>query len=139
MREKSAQTPPRVAATWPCSDVPAPKGTIGRPWAVQAAAIAATSALPMGNATISALTAAVPGAGVKLWNAVQSKDHDRALAIHHSLNRLWNTLPHDYLPACVKYIQHRQGLGFFHPRAPMDEVGPAQKKLIDAALAGVDA
>ncbi|MGL1102812.1 dihydrodipicolinate synthase family protein, partial [Vibrio parahaemolyticus] len=76
----------------------------------------------------------VPGICVKLFNAVQCKDHDTALDIHNKLNRLWNVLRHDNLPACVKYIQHRQGLGLFHPRAPMDEVSDEQKRVIDQAL-----
>lgn len=86
------------------------------------------------HGAISALTAAVPGICVKLFNAVQCKDHDTALDIHNKLNRLWNVLRHDNLPACVKYIQHRQGLGLFHPRAPMDEVSDEQKRVIDQAL-----
>ncbi|MGY0574471.1 dihydrodipicolinate synthase family protein [Bradyrhizobium sp. RDM12] len=85
------------------------------------------------HGAISALTAAVPGTCVKLWKAVQSKDHDNALDIHNKLNQLWNVLRHDNLPACVKYIQHRQGLGFFYPRAPMDDVSDEQKA-IDQAL-----
>ena len=89
------------------------------------------------HGAISALTAAVPGTCVKLFNAVHSKDFDTAKEIHYSLNRLWNVMPHDILPAAVKYVQHRQGLDFFHPRAPMDEVSAEQKKAIDAALAGV--
>lgn len=86
------------------------------------------------HGAISALTAALPGTCVKLWNAVRAKDHDTALDIHNKLNRLWNVLRHDNLPACVKYIQHRQGLGLFYPRAPMDEVSDEQKKAIDQAL-----
>jgi 4-hydroxy-tetrahydrodipicolinate synthase len=46
-------------------------------------------------------------------------------------------MTHDNLPACVKYVQHRQGLGMFHPRAPMDRVTDAQKARIDAALVGL--
>jgi 4-hydroxy-tetrahydrodipicolinate synthase len=90
------------------------------------------------HGAISALTAALPGTCVKLWKAVQAKDHDTALDIHNKLNKLWNVLRHDNLPACVKFIQHRQGLGFFHPRAPMDEVGDEQKKVITEALRGLD-
>lgn len=86
------------------------------------------------HGAISALTAALPGVCVELWNAVQAKDHDAALAIHTKLNQLWNVLRHDNLPACVKYIQHRQGLDLFHPRAPMDEVSDEQKRVIDDAL-----
>jgi 4-hydroxy-tetrahydrodipicolinate synthase len=50
------------------------------------------------------------------------------------LNTLWNAMSHDNLPACVKYVQHRQGLGFYAPRAPMQPVTAAQKTAIDAAL-----
>ena len=49
---------------------------------------------------------------------------DEARALHFHLNRLWNTLPHEILPGCVKYIQHLQGLPLYHPRAPM--VGPEE-------------
>ena len=89
------------------------------------------------HGAISALTAALPGVCVKLFNAVQAKDHDTALDIHNKLNRLWNVLRHDNLPACVKYIQHRQGLALFQPRAPMDEVSDEQKQAIDQALKGI--
>ena len=63
------------------------------------------------HGAISALTAAVPGACVRLWNAVQAGDHPAALDLHRRLGGLWNALAHDNLPACVKYIQHRSGLG----------------------------
>lgn len=89
------------------------------------------------HGAISALTAALPGVCVKLWKAVQAQDHAAALDIHNNLNRLWNTLRLDNLPACVKYIQHRQGLGLFYPRAPMDEVSDDQKRAIDAGLCGL--
>ena len=41
---------------------------------------------------------------------------------------------HDNLPACVKYVQHRQGLAMFHPRAPMERVSDEQKRGIDKTL-----
>jgi 4-hydroxy-tetrahydrodipicolinate synthase len=89
------------------------------------------------HGAISALTCAVPGVTVKLYNAVQAKDHETAKDIHFRLNALWNAMRHDNLPACVKYVQHRQGLPLFHPRAPMERVSDEQKKKIDAALAPV--
>lgn len=89
------------------------------------------------HGAISALTAAVPGACVKLWNAVQAGDHKTALEIHFSMNRLWNVVPHDVLPAAVKYIQHRQGLDLFYPRAPMDRVSPELSRSIDEAMKGL--
>jgi 4-hydroxy-tetrahydrodipicolinate synthase len=89
------------------------------------------------HGAISALTAALPGVCVELFNAVQAKDHDTALDIHNKLNRLWNVLRHDNLPACVKYVQHRQGLALFQPRAPMDDVSDEQKKVVDQALKAI--
>jgi len=89
------------------------------------------------HGAISALTTAVPGTCVKLHRAVQSGDHATALDLHRRLGTLWNSMTHDNLPACVKYVQHRQGLGMFHPRAPMDRVTDAQKARIDAALGGL--
>src|SRR5262249_14557464 len=89
------------------------------------------------HGAITALTAAVPGACVKLWNAVQAKDHAKGLDLHRRLNTLWNALNHDNLPACVKYIQHRQGLAMHLPRAPMEPVTQAQKAVIDKALDGL--
>jgi 4-hydroxy-tetrahydrodipicolinate synthase len=94
------------------------------------------SAFAMGaHGAISALTCAVPSVTVKLYDAVQAGDHDTGRDIHFKLNALWNSMRHDNLPACVKYVQSRQGLKFFHPRAPMEKVSDAQKAAIDVALA----
>ncbi len=89
------------------------------------------------HGAISALTCAVPGVTVKLFNAVQAGDYATAKDIHFRLNALWNAMRHDNLPACVKYVQHRQGLPMFHPRAPMERVSDAQKTAIDAVLGPV--
>jgi len=89
------------------------------------------------DGAISALTAAVPGVCVKLWNAVQKKDFDTALDIHNRLSKLWAVLPHDVLPAAVKYIQHRQGLGMYYPRKPMDHVSDTLKGKIDEAMSSL--
>lgn len=86
---------------------------------------------------ITALTSAVPGAVVKLFNAVKAGDHATAKDLHFRLNALWNVIPHDILPACVKYVQHLQGLPLFHARAPMQGPNEAQKAAIKAALARV--
>jgi 4-hydroxy-tetrahydrodipicolinate synthase len=94
------------------------------------------SAFAMGaHGAISALTCALPSVTVQLYDAVQRGDHDAALDMHFKLNALWNAMPHDNLPACVKYVQHRQGLELYGPRAPMDPVSPAQKAAIDAVIA----
>lgn len=96
------------------------------------------SAFSLGaHGAISALTCAVPGVTVKLYDAVQKGDHATAKDIHFKLNALWNAMRHDNLPACVKYVQSRQGLPFFYPRAPMERVSDEQKKSMDAALGPV--
>lgn len=89
------------------------------------------------DGAITALTAAVPGVCVKLWQAVAAGDHKTALDLHRRLGALWNVMPHDSLPACVKYVQHRQGLGLYGPRAPMTPVGDDVKAAIDKALKGM--
>ena len=93
------------------------------------------SAFALGaDGAISALTSAVPSVVVKLFKAVEAGDHARARDIHFRLNALWNALNHDNLPACVKYIQHLQGLTLYSPRAPMSPVSETQKKQIKAAF-----
>jgi 4-hydroxy-tetrahydrodipicolinate synthase len=87
------------------------------------------------HGAISALTSAVPGVSVKLFNAVAKGDHQLGKDIHFKLNALWNALRHDNLPACVKYIQSRQGLPMFYPRPPMEQVTEQQKAEIDKHLA----
>jgi 4-hydroxy-tetrahydrodipicolinate synthase len=97
------------------------------------------SAFSMGaNGAISALTAAVPGVCVKLWDSVQRGDHATGLKIHRQLANLWNAVPHDVLPAAAKYIQHKQGLGMYYPRQPMDHVSDTLKAAIDKAMAGLE-
>lgn len=89
------------------------------------------------HGAITALTAAVPGVCVQLFDLVKAGDHKAALDLHYRLNMLWNVMSHDNLPACVKYVQHRQGLGLFYPRAPMQRVTDQQKAAIDRALEGL--
>jgi len=87
------------------------------------------------HGAISALTSAVPGVVVQLQKAVQANDHATARDLHFKLNALWNSLNHDNLPACIKYIQHLQGVSMFEPRAPMMRVSDAQKAAIQKSLA----
>lgn len=86
------------------------------------------------HGAITALTSAVPSVIVKLQKAVADGDHQFAREIHFKLNALWNSLPHDNLPACVKYIQHLQGTQMFEPRAPMMRVSEEQKVVIKKVL-----
>ncbi|MGV8918070.1 MAG: dihydrodipicolinate synthase family protein [Pseudomonas sp.] len=96
------------------------------------------SAFSLGaDGAITALTAALPSVTSKLFQLTAAGKHEEALAIHYKLSALWNVIPHSNLPACVKYIQHRQGLPMFDPRAPMERVSDEQKKKIDSALAAL--
>lgn len=87
------------------------------------------------HGAITALTAAAPGAVVKLWDAVEAKNYDLAKDLHFKLGALYNAFNHDNLPACTKYAQHRQGIPMFYPKSPMEQVSDEQKARIDAALA----
>ena len=86
------------------------------------------------HGAISALTTAVPHVVVRIQKAVEANDHETARDLHFKLNALWNTMSHDNLPACIKYIQHLQGTPMYEPRAPMMRVTETQKKAIKAAM-----
>lgn len=86
------------------------------------------------HGAISALTSAVPHIVVRVQKAVEANDHKTARDLHFKLNALWNTMSHDNLPACIKYIQHLQGTRMFEPRAPMMRVTDQQKVDIKAAM-----
>ena len=86
------------------------------------------------HGAISALTSAVPHIVVRIQKAVEANDHKAARDLHFKLNALWNTMSHDNLPACIKYIQHLQGTRMFEPRAPMMRVTDQQKVDIKAAM-----
>ncbi|HEV7275231.1 MAG TPA: dihydrodipicolinate synthase family protein [Devosiaceae bacterium] len=87
------------------------------------------------HGAITALTAAVPRAVVKLWDAVQTQDYELAKDLHFKLGALYNSFTHDNLPACTKYAQHRQGIAMYYPKSPMEHVSDEQKARIDRALA----
>jgi 4-hydroxy-tetrahydrodipicolinate synthase len=86
---------------------------------------------------ISALLAAVPHSNVALWNAVQTGDHEYALAIHQAQLRLWNAMPHSILPACVKTALDLQGIRGGYSRMPMSLPDADQKAKIRSALEGL--
>jgi 4-hydroxy-tetrahydrodipicolinate synthase len=86
------------------------------------------------HGTIAANPAAVPGACVALWNAVQRGDHATALEIHKRLLQFWNTIVGDNLPACVKHALTLQGAPGGLPREPMPAPSSRQKEAIAAAL-----
>jgi 4-hydroxy-tetrahydrodipicolinate synthase len=89
------------------------------------------------HGTIAALPAAVPGACVALWNAVQAGDHAGARRMHEALLRFWNTISADNLPANVKFALAAQGCAAGLPRQPMPATSAVQGERIKAALAAV--
>lgn len=86
------------------------------------------------HGTIAANPAAVPGACVALWDAVQAGNHKLGREIHEALLRFWNTISHDNLPANVKHALALQGVDSGLPRAPMPATTAAQAERIKAAL-----
>ncbi|WP_425053331.1 dihydrodipicolinate synthase family protein [Psychromarinibacter sp. S121] len=86
------------------------------------------------HGTIAANPAAVPGACVALWDAVQAGNHKLGREIHEALLRFWNTISADNLPANVKYALSLQGVDSGLPRAPMPKTSEAQAAKIKAAL-----
>jgi 4-hydroxy-tetrahydrodipicolinate synthase len=89
------------------------------------------------HGTIAANPAAVPGVCVALWNAVQKGDHPKALEIHKSLLRFWNTISAENLPACVKHALGLQGCPGGLPRQPMPTPSARQRDAIAPALTAV--
>ena len=81
-----------------------------------------------------ALLAAAPRASVRLWQLVQTGDHEAARQLHWGLSRLWNAMAYDNLPACIKYAQDRQGCPAHHARAPMSPPEEARQSAIGDAL-----
>lgn len=89
------------------------------------------------HGSIAAILAAAPGPSVALWDAVAAGDHKQARDLHEKLLPLWNAMPHDYLPACVKYAQSLQGVDAGLPRAPMPMPNDTDKANIRKALEGL--
>jgi hypothetical protein len=53
MRERSIDTPPPGALTWPSSEDPTPKGMTGTPWAAQTLTMSTTSPVDSAKTTAS--------------------------------------------------------------------------------------
>ncbi|MDR3470740.1 MAG: dihydrodipicolinate synthase family protein [Devosia sp.] len=86
------------------------------------------------HGTLAASPTAAPGPVVALWDAVQAGDHARAIEIHKRLLDFWRQMPHDNLPACVKYALEVQGCRSGQPRRPMPYPTEAQQAVIAPAL-----
>lgn len=89
------------------------------------------------HGAITALTSAIPSVIVKLKKHIDAGDAAAARDLHFRINALWNLVPHDILPACVKYIQHLQGVTLYQSRAPMGGPNDALKDALKKALANV--
>ncbi len=87
------------------------------------------------HGSIAAILTAAPRRSVDLWEAVKAGDHSTAHDLHIKLLRLWNALlPHDNLPAAVKFAQSLQGCPSGLPRQPMPAASESQQSAIRAAL-----
>jgi 4-hydroxy-tetrahydrodipicolinate synthase len=89
------------------------------------------------HGAIAAILTAAPATCVALWDAVQAGDHVQALDLHRRLLVLWNAMPHENLPACVKAAQRHQDCPVGPPRAPMPPATEAQRRAIRAAIDGL--
>ena len=86
------------------------------------------------HGAVAAILAAVPTWCVELWDAVESGDHSRALALHRRLLNLWNAIDAPNLPANVKTALRLQGREGGAPRNPMPASSAEQQAAIRAAL-----
>lgn len=84
--------------------------------------------------TLAASPTAIPGPCVKLWDAVQAGDHATARKIHGHLVNFWRAMPHENLPACVKYALKLQGLDVGVCRKPMPMPNEAEQQEIARTL-----
>ena len=76
---------------------------------------------------IAAVLTAAPTLCVQLWDAVAAGEHQRALALHEKLLRIWNAIFDDNLPANVKYAMELQGRAAGQPRPPMSPSSESQQ------------
>ena len=94
----------------------------------------ALAGLLLAHGAGAAITTAVPGWCVGLWNAVQESRLAEALSWHKRLLGMWNAIEGENLPANVKaamWLQKRKA-GF--PRAPIPISPPARRGKIRAVL-----
>jgi 4-hydroxy-tetrahydrodipicolinate synthase len=89
------------------------------------------------HGAIAAILTAVPGLCVRLWDAVQAGEHQKALELHTQLLRIWNAIWGDNLPANVKYAMELQGRSAGQPRAPMPPASAEQQASIRQSLIDV--
>ncbi|MEJ8569918.1 dihydrodipicolinate synthase family protein [Microbaculum marinum] len=89
------------------------------------------------HGAISQILAAVPGPCVRLWDAVQAKDHDTAREIHEGLLRLWHAIYSENRVAVTKHVQILQGCPGGGTRRPTPEATPEQKRAVREPLAAL--
>lgn len=90
------------------------------------------------HGAIAAILTAVPKLCVDLWDAYQTKAHERALDLHKKLLQIWNAVSADNLPANTKVAMALQGREGGMPRPPMQPTSAEQEKLIQRALVKAD-
>lgn len=78
------------------------------------------------HGAIAGLCTAAPHLSVRLWNAVQSSDHETASQCHRRLLRVWQVLHAPNFPACVKAALILQGVPVGRPRRPLEPLTDAE-------------
>jgi 4-hydroxy-tetrahydrodipicolinate synthase len=86
------------------------------------------------HGAIAAILSAAPEWCVALWESVLLGQHDKALALHKKLLRLWNAIDAPNLPANVRTAMRLQGRNGGLPRPPMPRSSPEQEARIAAAF-----
>lgn len=87
--------------------------------------------------SIAAILSTVPRPSVRLWDAVQAGELDRARELHELLMPVWDAVGQDNMPSLVKYAQALQGVPAGRARRPTSPATEAQKKAVRVALAGL--
>ena len=88
--------------------------------------------------SIAAILTAAPGPSVKLWNAVNEENWNKAKDLHERLMPLWDAIGLDNMPSLCKYAQKLQGLETGFARRPTAPATDEQKKMIKTALANLN-
>jgi 4-hydroxy-tetrahydrodipicolinate synthase len=85
------------------------------------------------DGTISGTSAVFPRETFEMFTAVQSKDYDRALAMHEKLAPIWRVIDHPDFPGRSKYAITLMGRNVGRPRRPFRfPTGEAAREIEDA-------
>ena len=86
------------------------------------------------HGALAAIPTVTPKLSVELWDAVQARDHDTALALHERILTVWRAIDGPRLPATLKAALQLQGREGGLPRKPFGPATPEERNRIAAAL-----